>query len=65
MNAVIKITTPGKVECSVTITMELATWKLLANQLGAQYPSWQLGCIIRKLIEKVDVAITSEETIEL
>jgi len=50
MKSTFKMESPGKMECTLTMTMELATWKELNNQLADKYPSWQLSNVISKLL---------------
>lgn len=45
-----RATDPNTIELSMTITMSLADWSRLKEQLTASYPSWKLSDSIRNIM---------------
>ena len=54
MKAKFKITNPGEIECTMAITMPLAAWKRLKEQLTGAHPSWKLQGAINELVYKAE-----------
>ena len=51
MKTKMQVTYPDSVELTLTMTMDLGTWKKLKKQLSDEYPAWDLGCQIREMID--------------
>ena len=50
MKAEFSAAEPGKIECTLKITMPIEDWKALQKQLNDTYPSWKLSIVITKII---------------
>jgi len=50
MKAKYNIESPGDVNATMTITMTVAQWEKLNEQLSENYPSWQLSSLINCLV---------------
>jgi hypothetical protein len=51
MNIKFQITNPDSVLCTATITMPLAEWKRLSNELESKYPAWVLSNAISNIVK--------------
>ena len=54
MTMKMQVTNPDSVELTLTMTMDLLTWKRLKEQLADEYPAWNLGSQIREMIDHAD-----------
>lgn len=57
-----KVEQPETAKVALTITMPLAEWKLLREQLTADYPAWKLSQAISGLVRHVEEHFESELT---
>ena len=64
MKAKFRITNPDVAECTLIMTMPLAAWKKLREQLTDKYPSWHLRSTITQLVSKAEYEFEAEEEFE-
>ena len=59
MKAIIHVREPESAEVTLTLTLTLAAWMKIREQLVEQWPSWDLAVVIddavRKLSERIVV----------
>jgi hypothetical protein len=65
MKSTFHLTRPDDAPATMTITMGIGEWRQIRKQLSEDYPSWRLGLMISKLLEKADAHFTQiDETKE-
>jgi hypothetical protein len=62
MKTVAKISSePTAIDVSVTITMSLAEWKRLYDQLPGQWPANFVALSIREVVDKITAQVEADE----
>lgn len=52
-----KVLNPDNIEVTMSITMTIGHWKVLREQMGTEWPAWDVGRQIRDTISKVENVI--------
>ena len=61
MKIVFGMDNPGKMDCTLRITMSLADWQSLGKQLPGEYPSWKIASAITDLVIKAGESFYAKE----